>query len=261
MAETSELISIVCPTRRRPENVQRFIASARGQAAAPERVQFVFYVDEDDDTFPLAVTDTISVIRGPRVTLSLMSNACLPSASGQIIMYAGDDLEFLTDAWDLTVRACFKEVPDHIVLVHGDDLGQNPLKLATHGFVHRAWIEAVGYLIPPYFPADWSDTWLTEVADRVGRRWYVSELKIEHRHYAWGKGVLDATHRERLERLKNDRVASRYRRLRAERRLDASKLKAVMDDRRLPPVRRLGVPNWWLPNPGSRVLHRPRWLQ
>jgi len=261
MDETTEVISLICPTRHRPENVNNFVSSALLQAERPDALQFVFYVDEDDNTFPLIESSQITVVTGPRTALSLMSNACLPRVVGEILMYAGDDLEFISSGWDSIVRNCFRSVPDKILLVHGDDLGQNPKKLATHGFLHRTWVDTVGYFIPPYFPADWADTWLTQVADRIHRRWLVPELHIEHKHYAWGKGTIDQTHEERIARLKSENLGSRYRRLRPERRLDAKKLKAQMDSLELPVIKRMGVSNRLLPTPGTRVLHRPRWLQ
>ena len=42
----------------------------------------------------------------------------------------------------------------------------------THGFLHRNWVETVGYFVPPYFSSDFNDTWLNEVADMIGRKIY-----------------------------------------------------------------------------------------
>ncbi len=256
MTGRDELISLVCPTRNRPDNVVAFVESARRRADSPDGIQFVFYVDEDDLSFPLGEDAGVTVVRGPRVMLSMMSNVCLPAARGEILMYAGDDLRFVTEGWDGKVRRCFEEFPDGIVLVHGDDMGQDSRKLATHGFLHRRWVDTVGYFLPPYFPADWTDTWLTELADRIGRRWYLPDLLIEHQHYAWGKGVVDQTHLERLARIADDHPGWRFRRLRPERRRDATKLAAQTDGRRLPTIKRLGLPAWRLPR---RQTFRPLW--
>lgn len=260
MDRSEEVISVVCPTRNRPDNVRKLVASARSRADHPEQLQLVFYVDDDDQTFPLTAGEDISIVRGPRFTLSLMYNVCLPAVRGDIIMYAGDDLEFISQGWDTAVRKCFDSFPDRLILVHGDDMGQDPRKVATHGFLHRRWVETVGYLVPPFFPAGWADSWLTEVADRVGRRWFLPDLLIEHQHPLWGKGSLDQTHEERLERLRSDHGGSRFSRLRRERRQDAKKLRSKMDERTLPAITRLGVPSWWL----QRVrlsIRRPRWLR
>ena len=66
------LISILVPTRNRPENVKRLISSALKTADYPNKIEFVFYVDEDDSSFDMKLRNTkIIVVRGPRIWISL----------------------------------------------------------------------------------------------------------------------------------------------------------------------------------------------
>lgn len=217
------MISILCPTRGRPDQLAAMWATARETAEGP--IELVTRLDDDDRSDYPDLGDVR--ISGPRGLLSSYWNDCHAAASGEIFMHAGDDIRFRTAAWDTRVVEVFESVPDRIVFVHGDDGFQHE-RLGTHGFLHRRWVEAVGYFVPPYFSSDYNDTWLTEVADRIGRRVYLPDVVTEHMHPNAGKGEWDLTHRERLARHSQDDVDALYRSLDAARAADAAKLQAVM---------------------------------
>jgi glycosyl transferase/beta-hydroxylase protein BlmF len=105
-------------------------------------------------------------------------------------MHAGDDIRFTTPGWDTQVRQAFAQSQDKILLVQGDDLSPNREVLATHGFLHRRWVETVGYFLPPLFSCDWNDVWLTEIADALERR-VMLPFVTEHQHYSFGKRPAD----------------------------------------------------------------------
>jgi glycosyltransferase involved in cell wall biosynthesis len=179
------LFSILCPTRNRPENVKKFITSIRESCDNFNDLEILFYVDCDDLTFPEDVLSfNIKKIVGNRMWLPIINNILYSYSSGQIIMYAGDDLVFKTDGWDTIVKNTFNLYQDHIVLVHVNDNAYQS-KLATHGFVHKKWVEALGYF---HYPGRTSspDRWLTEVADGIGRKVYIRDLLIEHVHHRQG---------------------------------------------------------------------------
>ncbi len=218
-------ISILCPTRGRPERVKNMLASLQETSTVMPEV--VFYVDEDDTTFPKALTypDT-NTITGPRIVLSEMWNKCAQVATGEIFLLCGDDVLFKTKGWDDQVRRAFSAFPDRLVLVHGDDGLWGP-KFGTHCFLHRAWVDAVGYFCPPYFSSDFNDTWFNDVFNALGRRVYLPFV-TEHLHPAAGKGEWDQTHKDRLARHKRDNVAKLYEDLKAERLGDIQKVAALI---------------------------------
>lgn len=220
------MISILCPTRNRPENIKRLFNSA--VSTADEGIEFVFYIDEDD-TKSESVLDNLPVksIKGKRIVLSQMWNECADMASGDIMMHAGDDLVFKTTGWDTLVKEVFKQFPDGIAFVYGRD-GYSPDDFGTHGFLHKNWVTATGYFVPPYFSSDYNDTWLNDVAKRIGRHVFLPDLLIEHMHPICGKGEWDRTHEERLERGRLDNVSQLYESLLDERIRDAEKLKRFM---------------------------------
>ena len=229
------MISLLTPTRNRPDNVRRMMGSAMATATGP--LQFVFYVDDDaPESFPdripfpsgvQAFRYTTYVVDGPRIILSEMWNRCYEAATYDILMHCGDDIVFETPGWDKIVLDAFAEYPDHIALVHGTDSDTNFGTFGTHGFIHRRWVETVGYFVPPYFSSDWNDAWLNDVANRINRRRYVP-IMTRHHHPVAGLAEWDQTHRDRLQRHAIDDCDSIYHSKVYERINDAAKLKAVM---------------------------------
>jgi hypothetical protein len=222
------MISILCPTRNRTDSMLRLVRSARQTASNPVELEFIFYVDDDDDA-SATVADNLdaTAVRGPRIVLSEMWNRCWDEATRDVAMHCGDDIIFRSQNWDLHVLHAFERFPDKIALVHGRD-GYQDQNLATHGFMHRRWVETLGYFVPPYFSSDYNDTWLTEVADAVGRRVYLPDVYTEHMHPVVGKGTWDQTHQERLARHTRDNVGQIYRDLLPKRLNDIAKLTAAI---------------------------------
>lgn len=222
------LISILVPSRGRPEAFARMVISAAKTATHERRIEFVVRLDEDDlrrQSYP-AFTQTRYLV-GERALLSGCWNECYAQADGEILMHGGDDIVFSTPGWDQMVRDAFAASDDKILLVQGDDLSPNREALATHGFVHRRWVETVGYFLPPLFSCDWNDVWLSEVADMLGRR-VMLPFVTEHQHHSFEKREKDQTDFEREERGREDDVVGIFERTKQDRVQDAAKLRAVM---------------------------------
>lgn len=222
-------ISILLPSRGRPEQFKRMIDSVINTANHPSKLEIICRIDTDDISRPRyneSKTKKVRIFSGPRDILSKYWNECAAKARGNIFMHAGDDLIFHTQGWDDIIRSTFAGYADHIVFVHGDD-GYWGDKFGTHGFVHRKWVETIGYFVPPYFSSDYNDSWLNDVANIIGRRKFVNIL-TEHMHPAFGKAVWDQTHMERLQRHRDDNVDLLYQDKMNERLLDAEKLRKVM---------------------------------
>lgn len=227
-AKYSAKISILVPTRGRPENVKRLLDSLK--ATSFRMPEVVLYVDDDDESYSFLYEDdvpNVKIVRGPRIKLSECWNKCAAAASGEILMHGGDDIVFKTNGWDEMVAKCFEAHSDKLLFVHGND-GHWKEKFGTHGFLHRKWIEAVGYFVPPYFSSDFNDTWLNEVANELARRIYLPFL-TEHMHPLWGKADWDQTHKERLARHDRDKVEELYKSLASRRAEDVLKLKAAIE--------------------------------
>jgi hypothetical protein len=209
------------------------MSSAINTAADHERLQFVAYVDDDDEETLRRFSEpdfegfNLVVHRAPRIVMSDMWNALIPDANGEILMLAADDLVFRSLGWDLMVGRAFADCEDRILYAHGDDLSGAGQFYGTHGFVHRRWIDTLGYFSGPGFSADFADLWVTQIAEFIGRRRYLPMI-TEHQHHVFGKAACDDTYRETVERLTRDNTPAVYRDRLPERVNDAQKLMAKM---------------------------------
>src|SRR5271157_5934436 len=109
-------IAILCPTRNRPQNIERLYTSARETADKPEDVGFFFYLDKDDDIshnmlLAKPAKQNVVILIGERIVLSQMWNECYKVAYTheaehfgtshyEIFMHCGDDIIFRTEGWD-----------------------------------------------------------------------------------------------------------------------------------------------------------------
>lgn len=229
------MISLLVPTRGRPKNMKRVWNTAKATAYKPSEIEIIFYMDKDDkkshDTFNKMKCEQVKGIIGERIILSQMWNECYKIAEGVYYQHCGDDIVFSSKNWDRIVMDEFDKFPDRIAFVYGRDreVNQATPNFGTHGFLHKNWIDVVGYFVPPYFSSCMNDKWLTEVAIELKRNIYNPNIYTEHMHYALGKGTKDQTHKDRLARRQKDGVKKIYRDKLNERKENVRKLKEFID--------------------------------
>lgn len=210
--------------------------SAIDTADDPKDIEFVHYIDEDDVQTYAPIKDGYrghlhKWIVGPRIVLSQMWNKCHEAAKGPYYFHAGDDLIFRTQGWDMYLKAAIDQYPDKIAFVHGrDGSPHDGTGFGTHGMIHKNWVDTVGYFVPKYFSSDYNDAWLNEVSRMIKRHVCVQEVLTEHMHPNFGKGPMDQTHIDRLERHTNDNVDGIYEAKAFEREADAAKLIQFIKD-------------------------------
>lgn len=198
------------------------------KATASETVELLCYVTPDDShNYPPEKFPEVTSVIGERLTMSDLWNGLIPYAKGDIFMLCADDVIFRTPKWDDEVEAAFDAVPDKILLAFGDDGGPTGKTFSTLPFVHRKWVEAVGYFTGPGFSADYSDTWPFDVATMIDRVKFLP-IVTEHMHWVHGKAPKDQTYEENAERYRRDRPDLQYVARLAERQADAEKLRKVM---------------------------------
>ena len=196
----TETISVIVPTRNRPEWLRRLWQSAKDTASVmPE---FCTYID-DDDVLSVPVCEELGIKyrQGPKKVYTQNYNEAVEVATGSIMFDVADDFILREKDWDLKVISEFDKVDDKLILVHGFD-GTEGAENATHFFVHRRWVETLGYLFPPYFRWANADVWMTRVAKMIGRQVYLPITLAEHMHLCQGKAVVDSTYSEASDRIR-----------------------------------------------------------
>jgi hypothetical protein len=188
------MISICFPTRGRPEVFKIMCLSALNTASDPNDIEFVTYHD-DDDTSPYKYFGNHKEVIGKRIIHSQMHNECQKVATGPIYMFAADDVIFYTKGWDKYVKEIFNKSTDKILFVHPNDENFGS-KLGVMGFLHKNWIDTVGYLLPPYFAAWNADNWVTDLAVRINRKVFLPSVIVKHLDFEE-----DRTHVEYIKKI------------------------------------------------------------
>lgn len=216
--------------------MRRLVESVFQTADQPDLVEVLFYIDDDDELsiweaqrlFSL-YNPRVKFLVGERITMNDCHNYLYELSEGKLVMYAGDDIVFRDKGWDSLILESFAKYPDEIVLLGGHD-GYNG-DIITHGFLSRKWVDTVGYVVPWGFVGDYADVVISDIA-RILDRYVRVNTYIEHLHYAAGKGTIDKTMQEKLQRSYNVKVPAQqvYFNRKNETLQDAAKLQRVIDE-------------------------------
>lgn len=200
---SAPIISLLMPTRGRPELAERFIASVVTHSSQLTRVEVVIYVDDDDTGSHHIASELIAVkcIIGPRITMGACTSACLEAARGDIIVLANDDMVIRTTGWDAKLAELHSDIPDGIYLAYANDLFKDS-SVCTFPILSRTTCELLGDPFPAAYRGAFIDTHLMDVFRRlrhagVDRILYLKDVVFEHLHHRTGKAPYDATYAAR----------------------------------------------------------------
>ncbi|MBK8015763.1 MAG: hypothetical protein JNL33_12150 [Betaproteobacteria bacterium] len=205
----SGFISLLLPTRGRPQLVERLFKSIRETTHQLDRIEVVLYVDEDDAPSHCLADEVLQVVRivGPPDTMGAYNTKCLERARGDIIMLANDDMVMRTGGWDDRLRQVDLEFADKIYLAYGNDLFKNRA-WCTFPVLSRRTCELLAEPYPPVYRGAFIDSHLVDIFQRLQKAGeprirYLPDVIFEHLHYRVGKGAFDETY-QRRDRFKDD---------------------------------------------------------
>jgi len=200
-------ISILTPTRNRPNNCERFIKSIYATASDKTKIELFFYVDNDDPALEqykslAAHCDSeykdfkkVDFTFGEPKSVSISWNDLAAKSSGYLMIMGNDDLIYRTANWDslliqnLAIR--YKEDPYWVSWVND---GINADRHCAFPIIAREWYNTVGYFAPGCFHFGYNDTWVFDIAKRLERTHYINNILVEHMHFSKGKSDMDDTY-------------------------------------------------------------------
>lgn len=228
----NKTISLLCPTRGRPERFAAMVESAFKHAHLGTLLEVLAYVD-NDDAAPYVFGDRARVyaLRGERIPVPCAVNVLAGKAGGEILAMVGDDVLFRTPGWDELVCRHFDRFQDGLVIASPDN-GDGKQRV-NHWFTGRGWLDLFGHLLPPVFEHFCADNWVQDVAAPCGRLVYMPDVLLEHMHTKYNKGPNDDTYRaKRGLRADGTDMSGRdnvvYQRLAPERAADVERLKRAI---------------------------------
>jgi hypothetical protein len=183
-------ISLIVPTRGRPQQLATFLASVAATASQSGRVEVVLVIDADDPESPGVPAGPLRVKRvivPPGLTMGGLNTAGYEASSGRFLMLLNDDVICRTSGWDDKIRACFQCCADDILLVHvNDTLMQTAL--CTFPVVSRAFCEVAGGICPREYVRYRIDDHIEDIFNLLGvlgerRTVYLPEVVFEHGNF------------------------------------------------------------------------------
>lgn len=224
-------ISVLCPTRGRPERCAAFARSAVELATHPERVEVLVRVSQDDPA--IAEYGQVSVPRThwwyPEGFTHYPAGIefLRQHAAGEVLFCGSDDSLFRTRGWDKLVDAAIDKFPDELVVAYANN-GQGREKCEQF-FTTRRWVSVVGWLMRPEYEHFCCDQDVEAIATAVDRLVFLRGVTVEHLHKKYGKAPDDDTYRRvRGDSGTNERDLATFARLKSQRAQAVARLRAVI---------------------------------
>jgi hypothetical protein len=182
--------SLIVPTRGRPEQLRRFLASVATTVQRPEAVEVVLVVDADDPASLQIPGDGLRlrhVVVPPGQTMGALNAAGYDASTGRYVMLLNDDVIVRTLGWDAKIRACFRAFSDEILLVHVNDTVFQKA-LCTFPIVSRRFCELAGGICPPEYVRYRIDDHIEDAFNLLGvlgarRSLYLPQVIFEHENF------------------------------------------------------------------------------
>lgn len=199
-------LSLLLPTRARPQRLKQFLDSAYQTALHPENIEIVLFIDDDDNTmrdFEYKKLKIKKLIQ-PRNTMGFYNTACFEVSEGEIVIAVNDDVLIKTLSWDKKIVDFHRMQPDPIYLAYPNDLNKKG-KLSTFPILSRDTCKALQAVFPTAYKGSFLDLHLYDIFMRLKklhlhRVFFLKEIVFEHLHFRNKKATIDETykHRDRL---------------------------------------------------------------
>lgn len=201
----NQQISVLMPTRGRPNRLKRMLESLFLRASQPQLVEVVLRFDDDDITgiefSDFAYKKQIKKIVGPTQSMGILNSECFENSTGDIIVLANDDVIVQTKEWDRKIRDGCQCFDDGIFLGYPNDLHKKQ-HMATFPIMHRRTLELLENPFPHEYEKTYIDLHIMDIFKRIEHRYgerivYFPEIVFEHFHPYSGKINRDKTYHRR----------------------------------------------------------------
>jgi hypothetical protein len=190
---TFSSISVLVPTRGRPDQVRALIRSYEATCGDPRICQLLFRADLDDQpTIDLLQRGPHKYLIGPRLngyrSLPQFFQELYALAGGDLVMCGNDDMIFCTPDWPTKILAVANQFPDGVFNLGVSTFNEGHLPFSI---ISRAAVEAMGHVQDPRI--FWGDIYLRDVMAAFGRVIMVPDVRVDHN---WAGHAPDQTFTE-----------------------------------------------------------------
>lgn len=193
-------LTILVPTRSRPQNVESIINAWRETGAIEDGAELIFILDSDDPCLPRYLEEIFECSHTPQISYLIESEwrplvpklnraaASLAALADRPIGFMGDDHLPRTVGWVKEYLRALKEKPGVVSCPDGfrtDDL-------PTQWVMSAEIIRTLGRMVPAPVDHLYCDNAVRDIAVGIDSYTWLPYVLIEHMHPLAGKGVTDA---------------------------------------------------------------------
>jgi len=190
------VITLICPTKNRPDLCKRMVESAYATADGKIGIILgiaepsIYYADYENikgpDKIPAGALPTVA-------TINLIAKRLIEEGTTTLFFVVGDDAVFKTKGWDTALLKAYSELENKI---HVFGLQDSRDKEGTpHPIATKEFIQAMGYLLVPIFNHWYADTWLSDLTKANNCFTYLRDYVLEHKKPS-DEGVFDSTYKD-----------------------------------------------------------------
>lgn len=201
-------LSILLPSRGRPENLRRALCSMLANDAMPDGTELIVGADSDDPTadwlVPTVNGSARWMIGDSFPTLAQKVNSLAAHARGDAMMVFPNDMVVTDPTWHERVKSVIENLREDSLIYAFVGAAS---EYASLPILRRSQVADLGWYAPPWFPFWFTDSWFTEIV-RMSGRGYAVDLGIRHqadvsgtqglRDLAFWHGFFEQTRPERV---------------------------------------------------------------
>lgn len=192
------MISVIHPSRGRPEKSARTLQKWISSASGKHRIEFIISLDHDDSELS-NYGDTIgtlnmvhelhilNLIIGHNRSAIEAINLAASESKGDVLIVVSDDTD-CPEGWDkiimddiINFEVLRKGLGVGTVIKYDDGIQK---EIVTMPVMDRAFYNRFGYIYNPVYKHAFCDTELTEVAKRTGCLVKKLDILFKHNHYS-----------------------------------------------------------------------------
>ncbi len=211
------MISLLCPTRGRPEQFQRMVESAAKTALGKINVFVCIQTDEDVKrysflemnksnniywseniiVYPFLMLDCPTVALWNELAECTCNRRIMLDKDVRLFMLAADDMIFATPGWDKALIDHYNALGNKIHVYAFQDSRDH--EGTPHPIVTREYMDAMGYFVPPIFLHWFIDSWTIAIARANNCFTHLKDHLLIHDKPS-DRGEADETHK-RIRRM------------------------------------------------------------
>lgn len=202
---------VIIPTKGRPHLIPKLLEAIRRTAVGEVDVALVINQSEWNGGYSGVTEDAMVMVVPDDSNYPGKLNYAAQWATAydyRYLVLLNDDHEPITNGWDIAMKTALKDDPFGIA--YGPDGIWEDGRIPSAPMITASMFTALGWVALPGLHHILVDNVWWDLADRLGTRHFLPEVRIQHHHYTIGEANLDQTYIETSNQDHQNSDSARY---------------------------------------------------